>query len=42
MSGKRIEMAKETALLFLFSLPEDCKFNVISFGSNFSKMFSES
>lgn len=42
MSNKRIEMAKKTAMLFLSSLPEDCKFNVISFGSNFEKMFTKS
>jgi len=42
MSGMRIEMAKEAAILFLSSLPEDCKFNVVSFGSGFEEMFSES
>jgi len=40
MSGRRIEMAKEAAMLFLTSLPVDCKFNVISFGNSFTRMFN--
>ncbi|CAD8213153.1 unnamed protein product [Paramecium pentaurelia] len=39
MEGIRIEKAKQSLILFLKSLPEDCSFNIISFGSNVQKMF---
>lgn len=39
MEGIRIEKAKQSLILFLKSLPEDCTFNIISFGSNVEKMF---
>ncbi|XP_053392399.1 von Willebrand factor A domain-containing protein 5A-like isoform X2 [Mercenaria mercenaria] len=42
MMGDQIENAKEALLLFLKSLPPDCYFNIISFGSSFSSLFSGS
>ena len=40
MDGNRIEMAKESLMYFLKSLPDtQCKFNVISFGSNYKAIF---
>lgn len=42
MSGSPIRLAVEALKLFLHSLPLGSKFNVISFGSNFSKLFPES
>ena len=41
MSGSYISSARETLLLFLKSLPEDCRFNVIGFGSRHVKLFSD-
>ena len=35
MSGNRIRKACEALVFFLRSLPEGCKFSVVSFGSNF-------
>ena len=42
MSGNRIELAKQAVELFLQSLPEGSRFNVVSFGSGYDLMFSES
>ncbi|XP_048774197.1 von Willebrand factor A domain-containing protein 5A-like isoform X3 [Ostrea edulis] len=42
MMGTRIEKAKEALLLLLKSLPLNCKFNVVSFGSSFSTLFPTS
>ena len=42
MSGSRIEYAKEALIVFLKSMPAECYFNIISFGSEFSSMFSRS
>eukprot|EP00118_Oscarella_pearsei_P020095 m.216421 g.216421 ORF g.216421 m.216421 type:complete len:236 (+) comp39869_c0_seq3:3447-4154(+) len=42
MGGTYIEAAKETLMLFLKSIPDDCHFNVIGFGSTFEKLFPES
>lgn len=42
MRGERIEKAKETLLLLLKSLPVNCIFNVVSFGTKFSSLFSKS
>ena len=42
MYGNRIEMAKQSLIYFLKSLPENgSKFNIISFGSNFFPLFKE-
>ena len=41
MSGSRIDAAKEALLLLLKSLPVGCSFNVVSFGSDFSLLFSD-
>ncbi|OMJ93221.1 hypothetical protein SteCoe_3795 [Stentor coeruleus] len=40
MSGSRMNIAKEAALLFLKSLPVNSRFNVVSFGSGYQMMFS--
>ena len=37
-----MEKAKEALILFIKSLPEDTFFNVISFGSNNTKLFPNS
>ncbi|KAK3726600.1 hypothetical protein QZH41_002609 [Actinostola sp. cb2023] len=42
MSGSNIKSARETLLLFIKSLPEGCYFNVIGFGSSFTKLFPKS
>lgn len=42
MSGSRIKEAIEALLFFLKSLPKDCYFNIVSFGSWFNLMFKES
>ncbi len=42
MSGNRIEQAKKALILFLKSLPVSSRYNVISFGSHFEKMHSQS
>lgn len=41
MSGSYIESARETLLLFLKSLPEDCHFNIVGFGSRHTKLFDK-
>ncbi|VDK72661.1 unnamed protein product [Dibothriocephalus latus] len=41
MGGRRIEQAKESLLLFLKSLPTDCRFQIVGFGSTFSALFDE-
>jgi hypothetical protein len=42
MSGHSIQTARETLIFFLRSLPKDCLFNVIRFGTAFEAMFSSS
>lgn len=42
MSGMRINKAKEALGLFLKSLPQDCYFQVYSFGSCYQKLFLKS
>ena len=39
MSGTKIANARQTLLLLLKSLPLDCEFNVVGFGSRFDKVF---
>ncbi|KAF0432281.1 von willebrand domain-containing protein [Gigaspora margarita] len=42
MQGGPIKKASETLQLLLRSLPEDCLFNVVSFGSHFDSLFTKS
>eukprot|EP01091_Cochliopodium_minus_P013480 TRINITY_DN4356_c0_g1_i2.p1 TRINITY_DN4356_c0_g1~~TRINITY_DN4356_c0_g1_i2.p1 ORF type:complete len:740 (-),score=158.49 TRINITY_DN4356_c0_g1_i2:133-2352(-) len=39
MSGGRITSVRDALIYFLLSLPESCKFNIISFGSTYSSLF---
>ena len=42
MGGTPIKVAKEALKLFIKSIPEGSKFNVVSFGSNFESIWNES
>ncbi|RXG55360.1 von Willebrand factor A domain-containing protein 5A [Armadillidium vulgare] len=42
MEGSKIFKAKNTLLLFLKSLPPGCRFNIVSFGSDFETLFESS
>ena len=42
MSGQSILLAKNALLIFLHSLPQDCFFNIIFFGSQFTCLFPQS
>lgn len=41
MYGSTIRLAVEALKLFLYSLPSGCKFNIVSFGSDFEFMFNQ-
>merc|ERR1719461_96555 len=41
MMGESIDMAKKALKIFLHSLPVDCYFNIVSFGSRFSYLFEK-
>ncbi|VDK35325.1 unnamed protein product [Dibothriocephalus latus] len=41
MAGSKILQAKECLLLLLKSLPMDCRFQIVGFGSTFSALFDE-
>ena len=38
MNGERIAKAKEALIIFLKSLPPECEFNIVSYGSDYVKM----
>ena len=40
--SNRMELAKQAVQLFLHSLPQGSKFNIVSFGSDFEAMFAGS
>lgn len=42
MGGPPIKLAVEALQLFLHSLPIGSKFNIVSFGSNYTKLFPQS
>jgi uncharacterized protein YegL len=42
MSGSRMRMANEALILFLKSLPPQCYFNIVSFGSNYKPLYKKS
>eukprot|EP01106_Pelomyxa_sp_JSP_P010072 TRINITY_DN2711_c0_g1_i1.p1 TRINITY_DN2711_c0_g1~~TRINITY_DN2711_c0_g1_i1.p1 ORF type:complete len:472 (+),score=103.81 TRINITY_DN2711_c0_g1_i1:559-1974(+) len=42
MAGDPMKNVCETMDLFLRSLPENCKFNIVGFGSSFTKLFDSS
>jgi hypothetical protein len=41
MSGDRIALAVQALKLFIHSLPIGSKFNIISYGTTYKKMFEE-
>lgn len=41
MSGERIVLARQSLLLFLASIPPGSRFNIYSFGSNYSALFKD-
>ena len=41
MEGAKIDAARQAMLIFLKSLPVDCRFNIIKFGSNYQSLFGE-
>ena len=42
MDGTRMEMAKNSLMLFLKSLPPNCYFNVVSYGTDCAFLFENS
>ncbi len=42
MNGAPIQLAVQALKLFIHSLPYGSKFNIVSYGSNFTKMFAKS
>ena len=42
MSGSRMKMAKDALIFFLKSLPSQCFFNIVSFGSRHKQMYPNS
>eukprot|EP00122_Pirum_gemmata_P006481 Pgem_evm1s5926 len=42
MRGNQMERAKEALQLFMRSLPEDCYFNIVGFGSRYVSLFEKS
>jgi hypothetical protein len=42
MNGQSIRVAKDALTIFLQSLPENSKFNIVSFGDHYDSMFEES
>ena len=42
MNGERIAKAKEALIIFLKSLPPECEFNIVSYGSYYVKMTEDS
>ncbi|KAJ6238616.1 von willebrand factor a domain-containing protein 5a [Anaeramoeba flamelloides] len=42
MSGRRIANVRDLMNIFLHSLPDTCKFNIIGFGSSYKTLFKES
>lgn len=42
MSGQKISLAKQACIVFIKSLPAGSKFNIVSFGDDFHKMFDSS
>ena len=41
MRGNFIKSARETLILFMKSLPENCHFNIVGFGSRYEKLFPD-
>lgn len=41
MYGSSIKLAIESLKLFLYSLPYGCRFNIVSFGSDYEFMFED-
>lgn len=41
MSGSYIQSARETLMLFMKSLPESCRFNILGFGSQYKWLFQD-